>query len=46
MKNTFKDFDLQPYLLEAIEALGFTEPTDIQQEVITHIGEGLDIIGQ
>ena len=46
MKNTFKDFDLQPYLLEAIEALGFTEPTDIQQEVITHIGAGLDIIGQ
>ena len=46
MKNTFKDFDLQPYLLEAIEALGFTEPTDIQQKVITHIGEGLDIIGQ
>lgn len=46
MKNTFKDFDLQPYLLEAIEALGFTEPTDIQQEVISHIGAGLDIIGQ
>lgn len=46
MKNTFKDFDLQPYLLEAIEALRFTEPTDIQQEVITHIGAGLDIIGQ
>lgn len=46
MNNTFKDFDLQPYLIEAIEDLGFKEPTDIQKEVITHIGTGRDIIGQ
>ena len=34
MNKTFKDFDLQPYLIEAVEALGFKEPTELQKEVI------------
>lgn len=46
MIKTFKDFNLQPYLVEAVEALGFTEPTEIQSEVITNIEAGRDIIGQ
>ena len=46
MNKTFKDFDLQPYLIEAVEALGFKEPTEIQKEVITNIEAGRDIIGQ
>ena len=46
MNKTFKDFELQPYLIEAVEALGFNEPTEIQTEVITNIEAGRDIIGQ
>lgn len=46
MNNTFKDFNLQPYLIEAVEALGFNEPTEIQKEVIANIEAGRDIIGQ
>lgn len=44
--TTFKDFNLQTYLLEALEELHFKEPTEIQEEVITHIQSGRDIIGQ
>lgn len=46
MSNSFKQFDLEDYLIEAIEELGFKEPTDIQREVITNIQSGRDIIGQ
>lgn len=46
MKNEFEQFNLQPYLLEAINKLDFNEPTEIQKEVITHIQSGRDIIGQ
>lgn len=46
MKNKFEQFNLQPYLLEAINKLDFNEPTEIQKEVITHIQSGRDIIGQ
>lgn len=46
MTNSFEQFKLQPYLLEAIEELHFEQPTDIQKEVITQIQFGRDIIGQ
>ena len=46
MTNTFEQFKLQPYLLEAIEELNFKEPTEIQTEVITQIQSNRDIIGQ
>lgn len=46
MTNNFEQFNLQPYLLEAIAELHFTEPTEIQTEVITQIQSGRDIIGQ
>lgn len=44
--TTFKDFNLEPYLLEAIEELHFTKPTDIQKEVIEKIQSNRDLIGQ
>lgn len=44
--TTFKDFNLEPYLLEAIEELHFTKPTDIQKEVIEQIQSNRDLIGQ
>ncbi len=46
MTNSFKQFNLEPYLLDALEELHFKEPTDIQKEVITQIQSGRDIIGQ
>lgn len=46
MTNNFEQFNLQPYLLEAIEELHFKEPTKIQTEVITQIQSGRDITGQ
>ena len=44
--TTFKDFNLEPYLLDAIEELHFTKPTDIQTEVIQQIQSNRDLIGQ
>lgn len=46
MTNNFEQFNLQLYLLEAIEELHFEEPTPIQTEVITEIQSGRDISGQ
>ena len=46
MKNDFKQFNLEPYLLDAIFELDFKEPTEIQTEVITNIQSNRDIIAQ
>ena len=40
----FKDFGLTPSLIEGIEALGFEEPTPIQEQSIPVILKGKDII--
>ena len=42
---TFSDFDLGPDLHRALEEIGFTEPTPIQQQVIGPALAGHDIIG-
>ncbi len=41
---TFKDFNFEPSLQEALDTMGFIEPTPIQQEAIPIITEGHDII--
>lgn len=46
MKSNFEQFNLEPYLLEAISELDFKEPTQIQTEVITEIQTNRDIIAQ
>lgn len=46
MSNNFEDFNLQPFLQDAIAELNFEKPTEIQTEVIKHIQTGQDIIGQ
>jgi ATP-dependent RNA helicase RhlE len=40
----FKDFSLSPPLLKAVEALGYTEPTPIQQRAIPVVLEGRDLM--
>ena len=46
MTTTFKDLGLSEACLEQLEALGFTEPTQIQQEAIPALLQGKDIVGQ
>lgn len=44
MTTTFKELELAPFLLSALEELGFTSPTDIQSETIPAALEGRDIM--
>ena len=41
---TFDDFDLDPDLLDGLDAMGFRNPTPIQQQAIPIILEGRDLI--
>ena len=43
---TFDDLGLRPELLRALTALGYEEPTPIQQEAIPPLVEGRDLLGQ
>lgn len=43
--GTFADMKLDAKLLRAVEALGYTEPTAIQKQVIPIILEGKDLMG-
>jgi len=44
--TTFDDLGLRPELLNALSALGYEEPTPIQQEAIPPLVEGRDLLGQ
>lgn len=46
MTTTFKDLGLSEACLQQLEALGFTEPTQIQQDAIPALLAGKDIVGQ
>lgn len=43
VKKTFKDLNLHPDVLKAIEEMGYIEPTPIQEQAIPKILEGLDM---
>ncbi|MEX2529994.1 MAG: DEAD/DEAH box helicase [Gemmatimonadota bacterium] len=43
--RTFRDLGLAPELLKAVESMGFTEPTPIQQQAIPAGLEGRDLLG-
>lgn len=45
MDNTFRQFDLNKQLLTAIDELGYTEPTEIQQKAIPLVMQGHDVLG-
>lgn len=42
----FNEYSFKPFLLEAVEKLGFAEPTQIQKEMMPHILKGNSAIGQ
>jgi ATP-dependent RNA helicase DeaD len=44
--STFADLGLRPPLLDALTALGYEEPTPIQQAAIGPLLEGRDLLGQ
>jgi ATP-dependent RNA helicase DeaD len=46
MTTQFTDLNLRPELMQAINLLGFTEPTPIQSELIPVMLTGADVIGQ
>jgi ATP-dependent RNA helicase DeaD len=46
MTPQFTDLDLRPELMQAIAALGYTEPTPIQAALIPVMLTGMDVIGQ
>src|SRR5688500_19878361 len=41
---SFKNFDLHPDLLRAVDALGYTEPTPIQRDAIPPVRDGRDVL--
>jgi superfamily II DNA/RNA helicase len=45
MSILFKDFDLQPEILEVLEEAGYIEPTPIQEKAIPILMQGTDLIG-
>jgi ATP-dependent RNA helicase DeaD len=44
--NSFGDFGLDPRLVRAVEAAGYTQPTPIQAKTIPHLIKGRDVLGQ
>lgn len=44
--NAFKRFQISDDMLEAIESIGFTHPTLVQERVIPKVGRGEQVIVQ
>jgi ATP-dependent RNA helicase DeaD len=44
--TAFKDLGLSPAIQQALDELGFTEPSPIQEEAIPELLQGHDVIGQ
>ncbi|MGX7419643.1 DEAD/DEAH box helicase [Carnobacterium gallinarum] len=45
MEHTFEKFGLQPFLIEAIQEIGFKEPTEVQEKLIPEIMKSQSVIG-
>lgn len=46
MSNTFSDLGLRPEIVQALEKIGYQEPTPIQEQMIPIMMTGQDVIGQ
>ena len=44
--NSFNQFNLKNYILEALEEKNFKEPTEVQQKLIPVIMQGKNVVGQ
>jgi ATP-dependent RNA helicase RhlE len=45
MQTTFQDLNLSTQLLSAVEDLGFTHPTPVQEKAFTVVRSGKDVVG-
>jgi ATP-dependent RNA helicase RhlE len=45
MQTTFQDLNLSTQLLSAVEDLGFTHPTPVQEEAFSVVRSGKDVVG-
>ena len=43
---TFNDLKLSPDVLKGLEKVGYEKPSPIQAEIIPHVIEGRDVLGQ
>lgn len=43
---SFKQFQFQPFINEALAEKGFEEPTEVQEKLIPIIKKGKSVIGQ
>lgn len=46
MSLQFENLDLHPQLMQAVEMMGFEQPTPIQEQAIPVLLEGQDVVGQ
>ncbi|KJU73743.1 DEAD/DEAH box helicase [Pediococcus damnosus LMG 28219] len=46
MKNGFSEFNLQPFLMSALDKINFTQPTPVQEKLIPVILAGKSVVGQ
>ena len=46
MTATFESLNFEPFIMKAIEKMGFEEPTPVQVETIPLIMEGRDVMAQ
>ncbi|MGI1725931.1 DEAD/DEAH box helicase [Pediococcus acidilactici] len=44
--NEFQKFNLKPFLMQALDQIGFVKPTPVQERVIPLIAEGQSVVGQ
>ncbi len=44
--SNFSEFNLKPFLLDAVKELNFTQPTPVQEKVMPVIMQGRDVVGQ
>ena len=41
--NEFQKFNLKPFLMQALDQIGFVKPTSVQERVILPIAEGQSV---
>lgn len=46
MTASFKEFQLQPFLMQALDDINFKKPTQVQEKLIPVIAAGRSVIGQ
>ena len=44
MPSTFKQYNLKPFIMDALDELNFREPTAIQEKIIPEIRKGRSVV--